>query len=335
MRLSLYKTQCVDPYRNLACERYLLESVKDDQIILYLWQNQNTVVIGRNQSALAECRVQKLKEDGGQLVRRLSGGGAVFHDLGNLNFTFLVPSALFSEEKQTRVILEAVRLLGVHAQRTGRNDLLVEGAKFSGHAYYHTKGHSYHHGTLLVNTDSGKMAKYLNPSPLKLSSKGVSSVASRVCNLKDFIPDLSIHSVEDALEQAFSQVYDGRIEQVSLNDAVHEMIEVYRAQFASEDWVLKGERLLEKSVEARFDWGCVRVDWDEYQQVFKEVSLFSDGLDADFLDAIPAALRGCSVDENSIHKALETLAENTPGSTSEEKQLCISDLAQVICSGRS
>lgn len=226
-------------------------------------------------------------------------------------------------------------MLGVHAQRTGRNDLLVEGAKFSGHAYYHTKGHSYHHGTLLVNTDSGKMAKYLNPSPLKLSSKGVSSVSSRVCNLKDFIPDLSIRSVEDALEQAFSQVYDSGIEQVSLNDAAHEMIEVYRAQFASEDWVLKGERLLEKSVEARFDWGCVRVDWDEYQQVFKEVSLFSDGLDADFLDAIPAALRGCSVDENSIHKALETLAENTPGSTSEEKQLCISDLAQVICSGRS
>lgn len=90
-----------------------------------------------------------------------------------------------------------------------------------------------------------------------------------------------------------------------------------------------------KALKLCFDWGCVRVDWDEYQQVFKEVSLFSDGLDADFLDAIPAALRGCSVDENSIHKALETLTENTPGSTSKEKQQCISDLAQVICSRRS
>ena len=177
-----------NPYENLALEEMLLTHVPKESCILYLWQNQKTVVIGKNQNAWKECRFQELEADGGHLARRLSGGGAVFHDLGNLNFTFLIPSSDYDLSKQMSVILEAVRSLGIDAQKSGRNDVTVDGKKFSGNAFCQKGGNSYHHGTLMLRVDTQKVARYLNVSEKKLRSKGVSSVTSRVCNLCDFIP---------------------------------------------------------------------------------------------------------------------------------------------------
>ena len=114
--IALYESGNWDPYYNLAVEQYLLESV-EDRCILYLWQNENTVVIGRNQNPWKECRTTLLAEEGGHLARRLSGGGAVFHDLGNLNFTFLVPQEDYSLDRQFTVIQEAVRSLGIPAEK--------------------------------------------------------------------------------------------------------------------------------------------------------------------------------------------------------------------------
>ena len=163
-QLKLYEGQSFDPQLNLAVEEYLLQTVEPDCCILYLWQNQNTVVIGRNQNAWKECRTTLLEEEGGHLARRLSGGGAVFHDLGNLNFTFLVPTDCYDLEKQLSVIQLACRSFGIEAVRSGRNDILAEGRKFSGNAFYQSGGRSYHHGTLLVDVDMTRMSRYLNPS---------------------------------------------------------------------------------------------------------------------------------------------------------------------------
>ena len=135
-QIILYESKSFDPYLNLATEQYLMETVEEDACILFLWQNQNTVVIGKNQNAWKECRTDLLREEGGFLARRLSGGGAVFHDLGNLNFTFLMPQAEYDLDRQFSVIAEAVSMLGLHAERSGRNDVLAEGRKFSGNAFY-------------------------------------------------------------------------------------------------------------------------------------------------------------------------------------------------------
>ena len=137
---------------------------------------------------------------------------------GNLNFTMIMNTEDFDADRQTGVILKAVQLQGLKAEKNGRNDLTVEGKKFSGHAYYHHAGRSYHHGTLMMKVDMGQLPKYLNVSPLKLKAKGVQSVQSRVCNLCDFNPRISVADMKDSLREAFCQVYGLPVRELELTD---------------------------------------------------------------------------------------------------------------------
>ena len=151
--LHYYLTDKMNPYENLAREQVLLEDGPKDGVVLYLWQNEKTVVIGRNQNAFKECRVSLLEEEGGHLARRLSGGGAVFHDSGNLNFTFILPREDFDIPRQMEVIRLACLHFGIPAEISGRNDLTANGQKFSGNAFYTSESRAYHHGTILLNAD--------------------------------------------------------------------------------------------------------------------------------------------------------------------------------------
>jgi len=311
---SLYviRSEQNDPRHNLALEEYLLHTVGPGQCILYLWQNQRTVVIGRNQHAENECRIQALEADGGHLVRRLSGGGAVYHDLGNLNFTFLVRTEDYDKDRQTDVILRAVQALGIQAEKNGRNDLTIDGQKFSGHAYYKTGRQCYHHGTIMVDVDMSPLEKYLNVSPLKLQAKGVQSVRSRVANLRDYIPGLSIPALEEALMAAFGQVYGLPMTIWKESDLDRSAIAEGQARFSRPEWIYGSSRPLEVSREARFDWGILRMDFSRADGVITEAALWSDGLEADFLSRVPTLLRGCPLEETALRERLGQDPDSAP-----------------------
>ncbi|MGI5978348.1 MAG: lipoate--protein ligase [Oscillospiraceae bacterium] len=289
-RLSCIYSTGTDPYENLALEEHLLGVVEPGECILYLWQNRSTVVIGRNQNCWRECRVTQLEKDGGHLARRLSGGGAVYHDLGNLNFTFLVPREEYDVEKQTRVILSAVRSFGIPAERTGRNDLTVAGRKFSGHAYYRTDKVCYHHGTLLLHADERAMEKYLSVSREKLSAKSVDSIRSRVCNLDECSPNVSVSAMENALLSACSEVYslpflplaDERLD----GDALRKLAEKY----ASPEWKYNRRLPFEYALDGRFDWGEVQLQLHVADGRIADIAVCSDALDTTFPDLVRAAL---------------------------------------------
>jgi lipoate-protein ligase A len=226
----------VDPYLNLAIEETLLKT-SCGRRILYLWQNENTVVIGRHQDAQAECDLLKMKEDGVTLAKRISGGGAVYHDLGNLNFTFIAPRGLLSVDENFSIISEAVKAFGIDTCRTGNNDLGVAstGAKFSGSAFYQSgpdeDSPCFHHGTILCSCDIDKMVRYLTPPAAKLERHGVKSVKARVCNL-----GLEIGAVRESVIKAFEKRY-GEADRAGEEAADTAMAEEARERLSSQEWL--------------------------------------------------------------------------------------------------
>lgn len=177
-----------DPYFNLAAEEYLLNSLDDE--IFMLWRNRACVVIGKNQNAYAEIDVEYVRRNNIAVIRRNSGGGAVFHDPGNINFTFISVNSKNVDgnfRRFTQPIIAALQSLGITAKFSGRNDIVVNGFKVSGNAQYYRNNRVLHHGTLLYSGDLNALAAALKPNPLKLQSKGVTSIRSRVANLETFL----------------------------------------------------------------------------------------------------------------------------------------------------
>lgn len=319
-KIFVIKTSQTNPYHNLALEEALLKNVGQGECILYLWQNRQTVVIGRNQSASDECNIQKLEADGGFLARRLSGGGAVYHDLGNLNFTFLTRAEDFDKEKQTDVILDAVKSAGLSAEKNGRNDLTIDGRKFSGHAYYKTKEQCYHHGTVMLNVATEPLARYLNVSPLKLRAKGVKSVKSRVINLCELKPDLTVSQMAEHLTESFGKIYGLPISYLNESDFEKEVAE-YEARYASPEWKYGDSDVLEHSVEEKFDWGQVRIDYNCENNILTKVIFYTDGLDADYFSQTAQKLTGCPIKTDAI---ISRLSEN------ETEKIFASDIASLF-----
>ena len=302
--LLTYESGSFDPFLNLAMEQHLLETVASGCCLLYLWQNENTVVIGKNQNPWAECRASLLEEEGGHLARRLSGGGAVFHDLGNLNFTFLVPTADYDLEKQQRVLLEACRSFGIPGSLSGRNDLTAQGRKFSGNAFYHNGARSYHHGTLLVDVDGEKLARYLTPTKAKLETKGVPSVRSRVVNLIELCPALTIDGLKKALVDAFEGVYGLKSEPLPFTEADERRVAELRETYASWAWRFGQKLPFTFRCEGRFPWGGVEIQLQINEGVIQNAAVYSDDMDFAFPPALKAALIGCRFNSAALAERL-------------------------------
>lgn len=298
-----------DPWFNLALEEYLLTSLTEDEVILYLWQNQNTVVIGNNQNSWKECRIDELNSDGGKLARRLSGGGAVFHDLGNLNFTFLASKDNFNINKQLHVILNALKTFNINAEFSGRNDIEVIGKKFSGNAFYYGDKGNYHHGTLLVDVNMSKLSKYLNVSESKIKSKGIDSVKARVINLKEINPLLTIEDLKTALVRSFREVYWVDPEEYVVDEGTGEIKELYE-KYSSWNWIYGESPEFDVEYEDRFSFGNAQLCLKVNNGTITQCKVFTDALDTTFPTTIEAGLKNVPYQKEAIIKALQNSTNN-------------------------
>ena len=319
--LRIFESNGFDPYENLATEKHLMDITPKGRCVLYLWQNQNTVVIGKNQNAWLECRTSLLEEEGGRLARRLSGGGAVFHDLGNLNFTFIMPKEDYDLDKQVTVIQKACALAGIVAEKSGRNDLLADGRKFSGNAFYQNSTHAYHHGTLMVDVDKEKLGRYLSPPKAKLEAKGVASVRSRVVNLNELSPGLTIDTMKQYMAKAFAQVYGGEAAVLELSGADLAVIDELRQVYGSWEYLYGTPLPFSFQCERHFQWGHIHLQLDAKNGIVTGAKVYSDSMDWTLPERVENALIGCRFDTVQMQTALK--------STALDEQIC-EDLCQML-----
>lgn len=295
-RLKIIRVAGFYPYRNQAIERVLLNECRKGEMTFYLWQNDKTVFLGKNQNAFSECRLFELEAAGGYVARRFTGGGAVYHDKGNLNFTFIAPREDYSLQNQFSIVSNALKTLGFDATISGRNDVLIEGKKISGNAFYKSEKNCLHHGTILISSNPEAIEKYLTVSRVKLLAKGVKSVQSRIANLSDFQAGISADDVADALIRAVSARYPNA-ERVFLSedDLPEEELKRYTDYFSNEDYIRGDDVKYSLSFERRFSWGVAEIRVDLNGGVIERARIYSDALDVEAVEEKERLLTGAEL----------------------------------------
>ncbi len=329
-KLKYIRTENTYPYRNLAMEEYLTMHAAPGECILFLWQNRRTVVVGKNQNCWKECNVSRLEADGGYLVRRLAGGGAVYHDLGNLNFTFCVNEEDYDLPRQMDVICRAVRSMGIDAVPTGRNDITVDGRKFSGNAFLNHQGHCYHHGTLMLSVDQEDLNRYLTVDREKLVSKGIDSVRGRVICLRDLKPDLGVDEMASALQTSFSEVYGLPVEQLSESSLPAESIQSAEDRFASPEWKYGRRIPFQYEISRRFPWGDFRLQLSVNKGLIEDASISSDAMDQNYIDDIASSLIGCPHRAADMAEAVRSCILTASRTSSCDPEQMKADVAELI-----
>lgn len=289
-RLLLLNTDVQDPFLNIAAETYLYESADPETEVLFLWRNSKSVIIGRNQNPYKECKLSEMEKRGVLLVRRHTGGGAVYHDPGNSNFSFVSPQFRYNKDRNCAALLAALADVGVVAELKGRNDIVSEGQKISGHAYRYNGRNALHHGTLLRQVDMQTLEAVLNPSKEKLQSKGVESVRARVKNLSQ----VKHEQFGDALSHRWREQWpDAPVESrdVMEDDMLQwPGVKEQRESLAAWDWRFGLSPQFSLNVTKKFPWGLfdVHCDWDA-GRVVRSV-IYSDCLWPELVTALQAGL---------------------------------------------
>lgn len=321
-------SETTDPFANIAMEEALMDVVRPGELLLFLWQNADTIVIGRNQNPWNECRVTEFEHDGGKIARRLSGGGAVYHDVGNLNFTFIACEEDYDFDRNMQVICKAVCSFGLDAELSGRNDVTVEGAKFSGNAFFRTNGRQCHHGTLMIDVDTGKLASYLQPDPKKLAAKGIDSVRSRVVNLASLCSRINVETLSIAFIESLAEACKANAEPFPVDRLEKDDLVRRTARFASLDWRLGHTRPFTHELEQRFVWGNLDIALFVKNAVIENARICSDALDAAFIGRLADALEGCPYEPDAIESRLRAVSNETT-----EQQTMSSDCIALLRTG--
>ena len=288
-----------DPHFNLAFDEYCLQQYRSDEDFFYLWRNRPAVIIGLNQNAYSEVNLNYLDSHGITLARRVTGGGAVYHDLQNMNYTFI------GKNVSPEPFVRALRSLGVDAELTGRNDIFVDGRKVSGYARRVWHDREIVHGTLMYDVDIDTLTKVLDVPGSKMEAKGITSVRSRVANLKDYLPQFkSLDEVQSALHNILS----GGDGQVPMGPEDYAEVErMAKEKFSTWDWVYGHSREAGFSRKAKLACGTVEVSVAVDRGVMTGISFSGDFLGDKPAEALASALCGTRFDKTAVSEALDRL----------------------------
>ena len=307
--MKYIESNSTDPYFNLALEEYVFEKMPKDESYFMLWQNANTIVIGKYQNAFEEVNQRAVEERGIKVARRLSGGGAVYHDMGNLNFTFIV------DQKDVKgmnfkifvvPIVETLKGFGVEAEFSGRNDILVNGMKISGNSQYVRYGRVMHHGCIMLDSDLDKVADALKVREAKFKSKNSKSVRSRVTTINANAPrKISMQEFKSALKEHI--LGDESIEPYELTgEDLRKIEEIRNAKYATWEWNYGHSTVYEMTREEKFDSGLVTVHLTAKNGRIEAIRFYGDFFGNGEIEDLERAITGVILD-NRLEDRLEEL----------------------------
>lgn len=301
-----------DPRINLAIEEYALKTMdveKDSFLLFYI--NQPSIIIGRNQNTIEEINTDYVEENNIIVVRRLSGGGAVYHDLGNLNFSFLTKDdgeSFQNFKKFTQPVVDAMKKLGINTELSGRNDILAEGRKISGNAMFSTKGRMFSHGTLLFDTNIDEVVSALKVKKEKIESKGIKSVRSRVANIVDFMENPI--TIEEFRMEILKSIFGGEdnIQYYELTkEDWEEIYKLSEERYQKWNWNYGQSPKFNIQRTKKFPSGFIDLRLEVNKGIMKQVRVFGDFFGVGEMEDIEQALNGKKYEPHVISQALEEI----------------------------
>lgn len=291
---------------NMAAEEYILKNFSED--VFMLWQADKTVLIGKNQNTRKEIDVQYVEENDIKVIRRLSGGGAVYNDLGNTNFAFISTDSgdsFANFKKFTAPIIDLLKSLGVPAEFSGRNDLLVNGKKFSGNAQFKHKNRLLHHGTLLFSSNMEQLGKALSPDMLKFKSKGIKSVKSRVTNISEHLPEkISVEQFMNLANEHILETFSGSRTYTFSDEDLIAIKKIEDERFANWEWNFGASPKYDFINQEKFPGGLVEINLQVKDGIISSAKIFGDFFSQDEISDIENELKGIKHDTASVRKTL-------------------------------
>ncbi|WP_026574469.1 lipoate--protein ligase [Bacillus sp. UNC438CL73TsuS30] len=297
-----------DPQMNLAIEEYALKNLDINETYLLFYINQPSIIIGKNQNTIEEINTEYVEKNGIIVVRRLSGGGAVYHDLGNLNFSFITKDdgeSFHNFRKFTEPVVEALKKLGVNAELSGRNDLLAEGRKISGNAQFSTRGRMFSHGTLLFNSEMDNVVSALKVKKEKIESKGIKSIRSRVANISDFLTEKI--SIEEFRSLLLNYIFGGeeKINEYVLTDADWEKIhQLSKDRYQNWEWNYGKSPKFNLQNSHRFPVGSIDVRLEVNKGMIENCKIYGDFFGVGDVSEIEDKLKNIRYEKSEIEKVL-------------------------------
>lgn len=284
----------LNPFYNLALEEYVLKSLDNKESCILLWQNEPSIIIGRFQNTIEEISTEFVRENNIHVVRRITGGGAVYHDLGNLNFSFIVTGQkdAIDFRRFTQPVVDALEKIGIQAEHTGRNDITIDGKKFSGNAQYHFRNRTLHHGTILFSSDLDNVQAALRVKPDKIESKGVKSVRSRVTNITDFMDEkISVLEFRNLL---LNYLFDEKsVQEHKLTQEDQDRIKQLMAEkYLSWEWNYGHSPAFNLTKSGRFACGGIEFRFDVQKGVINDCKTYGDFFSNENINELEEKFRG-------------------------------------------